>query len=188
MMPALAFAILGAGGHAAHVIDIAIAAGACVVEAFDDHTAPGTSVLGVKVAGPLEDAFAREVALVIAIGDPRVRSALAGRAERLGIALPRLVHPRASLAASAELGFASVVDAGAAVDARAVIARGAIVDACASVGHDAHVGAWVHLESGSRILPGARVADFVKVSANAVVLRGAVVPEGTVVPPGAVFG
>ncbi len=181
-------AILCAGGHAAHCIEIMRAAGASPFGAFDDAAPLDSKVLGVVVLGSIRDAFAMAAQAVVAIGTADVRRAIATEWLAAGKELPNIVHPACVVATSALVGRGCVIDAGAVLDARAEVGDGVIIDACTTIGHDARVGSWVHLESGARVLPGAVVGSAAKIGANAVVPRNAVVPEGAVVPPGSVFG
>jgi UDP-3-O-[3-hydroxymyristoyl] glucosamine N-acyltransferase len=181
-------AILGAGGHAAHCIEILRAAGTSELRAFDDAAPPGSTVLGVAVLGTIRDAFALASYAVVAIGSAAARKAIANEWLVSGNELVSVLHPAAAVAASAQVGRGCVLGACAVIDAHAELGDGVIVDACATVAHDARVGSWVHLESGARVLPGAVVGSSTKIGANAVVMRNAVVPEGADVPPGTVFG
>lgn len=181
--------ILGAGGHGKVVADAARlqAAWPGGVSATDRNPARcgGSLVDGVPV-GDIGMLDAPGAAVHVAIGDAEARmreaSQVAGR-------LATVVHPRASVAASATLAPGVFVAAGAIVGPAAAIGvctilnHGSVVDHDCSVGEGSHIGplaslgGGVHVGSrtlvgaGARVLPGLRVADGVVVGAGAVVTQ-----------------
>ncbi len=160
--------ILGAGGHAPVVIEIARACGFVVSAIYDDNPASvGKSVAGVAVAGRIADlpdsltgnAF-------IAIGNNAVRRSLCERFADL--TWPVLVHPQACVSALARLDAGAIVCAGAVLQPNAVIGRQVIVNIGACVDHDSRVGDFCHIGAmayvpvnseigaGSHLQPGSR--------------------------------
>ncbi len=177
--------ILGAGGHARVVLDILQSTGHAVDGVFDDaRTDP---LDGVPVLGPcaalLEHAGAR---VIVALGNATLRRRWAEDLERAGLELLTAIHPRAYVAASAQIGAGSVVCAGAVVGAGAQIGRHAIINMLAGVDHDCIVADNVHIAPGARLCGGARVGEDAMVGAGAVLVPGAVVPSGMQVPAGQV--
>lgn len=154
--------VWGAGGHAAVVADAARLSG-WTVAAFVDDSAnrnsggvwAGAPVVGVVEAELLvRDGIAHAAA---AIGNPTIRLAKAAVLDAWGCALPPIVHPRATVAASAILGPGTVVCAGAVVQPMAEVGRLAVVNTLASVDHECYLAEAVHL------CPGARLAGLVRV-------------------------
>jgi hypothetical protein len=133
--------IWGAGGHAAVVADVARLTGWTVVAFVDDSPAarPGRMWCGAPVVDvPAAEALVRGGVpdAAIAIGHPRARLEKADRLLSWGCHLPPLVHPRAVVAESAELGAGAAVFAGAVVQPLARIGPLAIVNTLASADHD----------------------------------------------------
>jgi UDP-N-acetylbacillosamine N-acetyltransferase len=158
--------IWGAGGHAAVVADIARLAGWTVLGFIDDR--PGGSAGTVWAGLPVLDRAAAEALVrgdvrhaAVAIGDPRVRLAKASLLESWGCTLPLLVHPRAVVADSTELGAGAVVCAGAVVGPLAHLGRLGIINTLASADHECVLAEAVHLCPGShlagRVVAGAGV-------------------------------
>jgi sugar O-acyltransferase (sialic acid O-acetyltransferase NeuD family) len=186
--------VYGASGHGKVVADLALRAGLDVAAFVDDapEKAGGTH-FGRPVMG-LADALRRrdagEVdAVALGIGDNARREACFARLAAEGVDVATLVHPSASVAASARLGSGTVVMAGAAVNPDAVAGEGCIVNTGAVVEHDDVLGRFVHLSPnaalggavtlgdrthvglGAAILPGVAVGRDVRVGAGAVVHR-----------------
>lgn len=143
--------ILGAGGHAAVVIEIARACGFEPTAIYDDNpAAAGRTIAGVAVAGriaELSDSLMGNV--FIAIGNNQVRKSLF---ERFSQAVwPVLVHPHAAVSSLANLGVGSIVCAGAVIQPNAVLGRQVIVNIGACVDHDSRVGDFCHITAMSYV-------------------------------------
>lgn len=140
--------------------------------------------------GAIDDHEPREDdRFVCAIGNPRRRLTICEELKRRAGQFATVVHPSATVAASAALGEGCVLCPGAVVTADATIGQHVILNVHASVGHDARVGPGctlsghadvtgratlgrgVFLGSHAVVLPGAEVGDFAVVGAGSVVLR-----------------
>lgn len=168
--------ILGAGGHAKVVAEMALASGAASSVTFlDDRCTsldPCRPVLGWPVIGPLDlslqaDTRSQFDASVVAIGHAATRLHWIKQLQAAGYHLPALLHPTAWVSPSAQLGPASVVFAQVAVQAEVSIGTGAILNTGCSVDHDAQLADGVHL------CPGSRLAGEVKVGARSWIGIGA---------------
>lgn len=106
---------------------------------------------------------------VVAMGNPQIRKTWLDRLEQAGFELPVLIHPKAYVSPSAQLGKATVVEPMSVVNSEAVVERGCLVCAGSVINHNAHV------------------MPVCQIDCNAVVASNAVVPEGTKVFSGTVF-
>ena len=184
--------ILGAGGHAKVVADILQLGGHHILGFLDDDAQLwGTSCLGLPVLGAIADYKNYQPdGLVLAIGSNAVRQTLA---HRLGDPARDLwanaIHPRATIADSAQTGRGVVIAAHAVVNPDSVIGDHAIINTGATVDHDCRIGDFAHLAPGSHlagavaigtgaflgistsVVPGVAVGEWATVGAGAVVLR-----------------
>ncbi len=177
--------IIGTGGHARVVLDLARACGyrvAGLIEPAAGAESPGFlwDLPVLSGLGALRDLGAARVA--VAIGDNRLRRETADGAADAGAIVETLVHPWALLEASAAVGAGAQVCIGAILCAGCDVGPGAIVNSGAIVEHECRVGAYSH------VCPGARLAGRVDVGAGAMVGLGACVIQGVAIGAGAVVG
>ena len=188
--------VVGAGGHAAVVIDALRLGGiyraVCVTEASTDRT--GDPVLGVAVDGC--DDSARQLRdrgithFVLGVGavlDNQRRGRLFERYISFGFEPATVVHPGACVAESASIGAGSVVLAGAIVNALARVGRNAILNTGSVVEHDcllgdhvfiaprACLGGCVSVGDEGFVGLGAIALPWVQIATRAVVGAGALV-------------
>ena len=163
--------ILGAGGHAKVVAELALEAGSASRVAFLDDRSSQT-LLGFPILGPLDLAFQPSIIdqypfALVAIGHSPTRLRWLAALQDAGYHLPTLIHPTAWISPTSRIGPGSVVFAQAAVQTQAVIGTGVILNTGSSVDHD------VQLRDGVHICPGARVAGGVMVGARSWIGIGA---------------
>ena len=180
--------IIGTGGHARVVLDLARSAGR-IVNAFIEPAADrdtgetpaftdGFTVLrGLDTLADLESP-----AVAVAIGDNAHRRESTEEAERYGAVSSTLIHRSALVEDSALLDAGAQVCIGAVVGSGALIGRGAIVNSGAIVEHECAVGDFAH------VCPGAVLAGRVTVGPGAFIGLGARVIQGVTIGDGAVVG
>lgn len=178
--------VVGAGGHAAVLIEALRAVGLHEVVGVVDPDPAHPDVLGAPVLGGDEclAALRRDgiAAAVVALGDNRLRQEVGGRLLAQGFALPPVVHPAAFVSPTAAIGAGAVVMARAVAGTRARIGSLAVVNTGAVVEHDGEIGAAAH------IAPGACLAGRVQVGERALVGVGSAVRPGVRIGADAVIG
>ncbi|MEM7435945.1 MAG: acetyltransferase [Myxococcota bacterium] len=149
--------VIGAGGHAKVVIATVRAAGGEVVAAYDDdETRWGDTVLGVRIEGPIDAEKVGRAPAIIAIGDNRVRQAIAARLHATWISVR---HPSSTMDRSARVGPGTVIFAGSIIQADARIGAHCILNTLANVDHDCIVGDFVHVGPGVTLCGGVTVDE-----------------------------
>ncbi len=181
--------IAGAGGHSKVVVDALLSREPHRLFVVSDDRAKDESMtlLGFPVVAPLlgNPTLAGRL-MHVALGDNSLRKKIALEAEWIGYILESIIHPEASITATASLG------AGAFVAARAVIAPDARVGRCcivnhgAIVDHDCNIGDWAHIAPGVLLGGDVVVEEGAMVGAGAIVLPGCRIGAWAVVGAGAV--
>ncbi len=168
--------ILGAGGHGQVVADILWCmqrAGMDILPAAfldDDPARQGQSYLGVPVWGVTAGltTIAHE-AVIVAIGNGRIRRRLfleiQARGERLAIAQ----HPTAVLAEGVQVAAGTVIAANVVVNTGSVIGQNVILNTACTVDHHNRI------EDHAHVAPGAHLGGDVQVGEGALIGIGAVV-------------
>jgi sugar O-acyltransferase (sialic acid O-acetyltransferase NeuD family) len=174
------YILWGSAGHAKVLAEIIALSGGTVAALFDNDPSVASCLPGVPIYHG-DAAFgnwllsqataARGFAAALAIGGARGRDRveLASRMKKAGLSLPLLVHPSASVSASAQF------DDGCQVLAKAVVAADVSMGSACIVNHGANVDHECTLGAGVHIAPGAVLCGCVHVSDNAMIGAGAVV-------------
>lgn len=186
--------IVGASGHGKVVADIAKLNGYQEIVFLDDDTSL-RECAGYPVVGKTDDYCkvqqhgywnAKAIDVVIAIGNAVVREKIQQRFEENGFRLATLIHPRAVVAESAQIGAGSVIMAGAVVNSFALLGRGCIVNTCASVDHDCVVSDFVHVAVGAHLCGTVATGTRIWIGAGAVVSNNVSVCSDCMIGAGAV--
>jgi acetyltransferase EpsM len=183
--------ILGGGEHAASVHDAAVQAGFAVLGFTDleERALDGVPYLGKDDAG-IE--YADEASFIIGvgmIGPGRLRRIIADRLAPRVKQWARVIHPDATVAASASLGDGVLVMPGAVINAGAWIGDHCIINTGAVVEHHSQIGPFCHLcprvttgggvtiGENSIVGIGATIRDHVSLGSYSFVAMGSVVTK-----------
>ena len=183
--------VVGGGGHAKVVIDIARCCGGFELTGVLDDRASllGRMVAGVPVIGTVDQLVELSPGFggaIVAVGDNRTRRALAGRVVATGLPLTSLIHPRACVAASVRLEPGCVIMAGGVVNCDVVIGDGCIVNTGATIDHDCEIGAWAHVGPGAVLCGNISIGEETLIGAGARIIPGITIGARAVVGAGAV--
>lgn len=185
--------IIGTGGHANVVLDIAEELGYQSITFWGDSYDPkGFNKFWDYPINGFATGFFEHVKYkwnhdyVVAIGDNNKRNALT---EQFKLATKRkpvtLVHPRATVSERARIGSGSVIMAGAVVAPGAVIGDNCIVNHGATVDHDCMLGESVHICPGAHLAGSVKVGEQSQIGVGASVKQGIVIGDNTLVGAGA---
>lgn len=164
--------VLGAGGHAKVVADMAGLLGHEVTAYVDeDGSRLASDIHGITVVGGLDDV--RDLPVALGIGDNQARLRRYQHLVGDGRQVMTLVHPSAILASTVALGAGTVVMAGVVVNSDTSVGAAVVLNTACSVDHDCDLADGVHVAPGSRLAGGVSVGTgaLVGIGSSIVPLR-----------------
>ncbi|HMD70667.1 MAG TPA: acetyltransferase [Bryobacteraceae bacterium] len=181
--------IVGAGAQGRVILDILRAEARFESVAFvdDDPAKRGLLVNGTPVGCAIEEALAGGgVEMIVALGDPDRRRAVAARIASRGIPLLNAVHPSAVVAPSAALGCGIMIGANAVVNSNARIGDTVIINTAAVVEHDCVIAPGAAVGPGARVGGRVTIGECAFIGSGATILSRVAIGARTVVGAGAV--
>jgi len=175
--------VLGFGGHARSVADVAAAAGWSSIIFVDRNARDGEHFASHITISELPDHTELDWKLFPAAGDNNRR--------RAQVELPyanwaTLISPNAWLGLEADIGHATLVGHGAHVGPGAVIGRGVILNTHSIIEHEASVGDYAHVSVNAVVAGRSKIGRSVFIGAGAVVIDSVSVCDDVVIGAGAV--
>jgi sugar O-acyltransferase (sialic acid O-acetyltransferase NeuD family) len=181
-----ALVVVGAGGHAKVVADVAALAGHEVLAFVDESgRTSGTRLHDIPVLASVDER--PEAGVALGIGDNRARWDRYTDLRSRGRDAPTLVHPSAVVDRTVQLGQGTVVMAGVCINADAVVGDAAVLNTGCSVDHDCRLGDAVHLAPGVRLAGAVDVGDGALLGVASAVVPGRSVGEWSVCGAGSVL-
>lgn len=181
--------VVGAGGHAKVVIDVARGAGWVPAVALDP-VGVGHSCVDVSVVGPdgmAEDLFADGFRFaVIALGGNTLRCRIGRRLQQIGFSCPPVIHPTAVVSPYARVSDGTVVMPYAVINSHADVGEFAIVNTAVVVEHDCVVGDGAHIAPRSVLGGNVHIGREVLFGIGSAARPGSVVCDGATVGAGSV--
>ena len=183
--------VFGGRGHGRVVIDALRAGAEFTPVAVEDPDLSGEVdgvpvIVGRDAAAALRAAGVDAAAIGVgSVGDPALRRRLHAEALEDGFALPPIVHPRATVAATATLSPGCFVAAGAVIGPGTRVGEGALINSNAVVDHDCVVGDFAHIAPGATLSGAVTVGDGAHVGAGAAVIQESHIGAGAMVGVGA---
>ncbi len=183
--------IIGAGGHARPVIDVAISLGHEIIGIIDvNYTGAQERVMGVNVIGGMNriTEFAPDLVQVfIAVGDNTKRKSITEEVISYNFDIPTLVHNSSIVSSTVKMGKGVFINAGAIINAMATIGSGAIINTGVIIEHETLVGDFAHIAPGVSIAGrvgigactfigiGTSVIDKINIGENVIVGTGSTI-------------
>ena len=184
--------VLGDGGHARAVVDVALATGEFEIKAvvgLDAVNEKNWSKHGITWVhdSNLDDLAESETFAIVGLGqirDPEPRVRAYARLADLGVVMATLISPHAYVSKSADIGRGSVIMHGAVVNAHARIGENTIINSMALVEHDAFVGSHTHISTGSIVNGESRVGEKTFIGSGALLKQGISIGSNCFIPMG----
>lgn len=174
--------VIGGGGHASVLVDVARRAGFADITVWSEDTPEaGRFPAGTRFRHVAE--LSPSLPVVLGIGDLAQRSRLRAR---FPVLAPPILDPSAVIGAGVAVANGAVVFAACVINANASVGTDAIINTGCIVEHDCVVHSNAHLSPGVRLAGTVVVGRSAHVGTGGIVLPGVKVGEGAVVGAGAV--
>jgi sugar O-acyltransferase (sialic acid O-acetyltransferase NeuD family) len=178
--------ILGFGGHARSVADVALAAGVLDIKFIDINAHEGESFRGFPVLKDWKGELPTGWQVFSASGDNTLRRQHRDSCHEKGWLLARLVAPTATLAVGSDLAEGCFVAQHAHIGPMARIGIGCIVNTGAIIEHECWIGDFTHVSVNATVAGRCRVGSGVMVGAGATVIDGVQIVDDVLIGAGAV--
>ncbi|MGJ4927673.1 NeuD/PglB/VioB family sugar acetyltransferase [Bradyrhizobium sp. HKCCYLS2038] len=177
--------ILGFGGHARSVAEVALTGGVRSLMFVDDNAREGENFLGFPAVRALEHAMPMGWSCMPAIGDGTLRTAQFEFARSMGWPLAKVIATDASIHSYDSIGPGCFVGHHAHVGPSARVGEGCIINTGAIVEHESTVGNFSHVSVNAVVAGRSRLGSFVFLGAGAVVIDGVSVGDRITIGAGA---
>lgn len=154
----------------------------------DDAGKQGRAFLGYPVLGTSAwlDGRRGAVEVIIGVGEPRIRRAIAHRLEAAGHRFARIVHPSVQTTPWVSVGDGTVIMAGCTLTVEIHLGRHVVLNPQCSVAHDVVIGDFSYLSPGVNLAGAVVIEEGANLGTGATVLPHRTVGRGAVVGAGAV--
>lgn len=183
--------IIGAGGHGRSVAEAALESNKwSEIHFADDSVDKVQHVNGLPVVGRLNSYMHLDTeydGVIVAIGNNAVRAGILHDCIKLNLPVVSIIHPRAYVSRSAEIGDGTSILAGATVGANAKVGMGCVINCNSCIDHDCVLDDYVHLGVGVHLAGGVVIGRSSVLQAGACAGHEAEIPQDTTWGPGAVL-
>ncbi len=176
--------IIGGGGHAKVIADIASLNGYKILGFLDDS--PNiTKLLDFDKLGKIEDAplYADKAQFIIAIGNNAVRKEIA---EKYNLNFATLVHPSAIIGSQVEIGKGTVVMPAVVINSSSKIGEHCIINSASVIEHDNIIGDFTHISPNATLCGTVKIGDGCHIGAGATIINNLTVCNNCIIGAGAV--
>jgi sugar O-acyltransferase (sialic acid O-acetyltransferase NeuD family) len=176
--------ILGTGGHAKIILDIAKQTNQ-VIEAFYDDNSQiyNTNFNGYNVIGPIEKLTNKNA--IIAIGNNKIRKEISNRVNKVN--WKTLIHNATIISENVVIGNGSLIVAGAILQTCTIIGKHCIVNTNASIDHDCVINDFVHISPSATLCGNVAIGEGTHIGAGATIIPNIKIGKWCVIGAGAVI-
>ena len=173
--------ILGAGGHAKVIIEIAESAGYNIAGVFDQND-DVKSILNYKVSHDFE-AIPKQKNVFFALGNNQSRKKCS---ENFTNSNFNLIHPSAVITKHIDLGHGNAVMAGVVINSSVKIGDFCIINTSCSIDHDCEIGSYSHISPKAALAGNVKVGEGTQVGIGACVKQNITIGKWAIIGAGAV--
>lgn len=155
-----------------------------VIGFYDDAVSIGNKVAGHLVLGKIVELGKIDCNLnvIVAVGDPIVKSKIVSEITNPKISFPVLIHPMAGIGLGVELGSGTIITAGCQLTIDIKTGTHVLINLNSTIGHDVSIGSY------TCIMPGVHLSGFVTIQDKVLIGTGASVLQHLRIGSGARVG
>lgn len=184
-MKPLNLLVMGCGGHARSVGDVALRIGYKELLFVDSGARPGERIFSFNVQQTLSDSLPMDWLAFPASGDNGQRMQQIKVAVEKGFSLASLVSPLAYLGESVTVAMGTLVAHHAHVGPSAIVGEGCIINTGAIVEHECLIGDFSHISVNTTIAGRCIIGKRVFVGAGAIVIDKVRIADDVIIGAGA---
>lgn len=177
--------ILGFGGHARSVADVAMASGVKHLCFIDSNARENETFAGFPVLQSWEEELPDGWSVMPASGDGLSRSSQCESVLQRGWPLFTLVSPTATVGYGASIGPGTLIAHHAHIGPMASIGMGCVINTGAIVEHDCGIGDYTHVSINAAVAGRSRIGRFCFIGAGSTVIDSITVIDGVTLGAGA---
>lgn len=176
--------IIGVGGHAKIVFEIASLSNYITEGFFDDNQSLHHNYFcGIEVRGSIN--LLSDTNSIIAIGENKIRKEILNRVKNINWI--SLIHPQSIISCSAVIGKGCLISAGAIIQAQTKIGVHCIINTNSSVDHDCKLGDFVHISPSATLCGNVKVGEGTHIGAGAIIIPNINIGNWCVIGAGSVI-
>ena len=182
--------LYGGGGHAKVIADVLSRQNRWVAGFVVDSAAEvGVSIHGVPVlpSTHLSNIDPQNSQWIVAIGNNKVRQAIAQKLAAQGYTFTIAIHPSAQISQRATIGPGTVVMPNATINVDATIGQHAIINTGTVIDHDCHIADYAHIAPNCGLCGSVRVGTGSLLGVGTQVIPGKTIGEWSVCGAGSVL-
>jgi len=173
-------AIYGKSGHGKVLADIAKLLGYSEIIWVDDDANKDAFTFLVYLE------FYHTVPIALGVGDNTVRKEIMSKLSSHRLNIATLIHPRAVISPSVEIGAGTVVMANVVVNADSSIGKGSILNSACVVEHDNVIGNFVHISPNAALGGNVCIDSLSHIGIGTSVIQGKYIGENSIIGAGSV--
>ena len=178
--------ILGFGGHARSVADIALSCGYEDILFIDANARNGENFLGFDVINDYDRKFDNNWAAFPGSGDAYTREKQCIVIESLKLPLVTLISPDATIGHGALVGAGSLICRHAHIGPMANVGISSIINSGAVVDHEVVIGDFSHVSINATMAGRSRLGSYSMLGAGAVIIDKVIVGDRVIIGAGSV--
>ncbi|MNN12562.1 UDP-N-acetylbacillosamine N-acetyltransferase [compost metagenome] len=178
--------ILGFGGHARSVADVALACGYRQIIFIDQNARKGETFAGFPVLKSVVENLSSDWDGFPASGDGGRRQSQCDEIRKMGLVLATIISPAATLGPDCTIYEGSFVGHHAHIGPAARIGTGCIVNTAAVVEHECTVGDFSHISVNSTMAGRSSIGSHCMLGAGAILIDGISIGNDVIIGAGGV--